>query len=251
MGSFKGYKKVLFAIGAIGLVSQFASPSFAGTAPQNEPQTQLSSYEKDFLSIENVQITTVEESLPNVSPCYLKLSNCPTTFPIPQVDSPISQIGTIVAIGQKIWAIVEAGRPTGHIVTNSVAALPKENPNWTQMTDWKGPLTKTYHLEATNKLGFQVVSMDYKILAYYGGKYKGTGAYLTNLTMVTDRLSVAWGYNVTATAELTDLVNTATEENPIPGCTMEMKWKFETVLQLQQGTHAVFVKGDGSIKDLN
>ncbi len=241
------YKRILFAM----LASLSLTGGFAFAGPHSEPTNELSGYEKDFLSIDHIEVTLLSNPLPTVSPCYLNLSNCPTSFPIPQVTNPISEVGTIVAIGEKIWAIVEAGKPSAHVVTNSVAALPKDNPNWTLMTGWQGPLTKSYHLEATNKLGFKVVSMDYKLLAYYGGKYNGTGSYLTNLTMVTDSLSVAWGYTVTATAELMDLVNTGTEENPVPGCTMEMKWKIETIMKLVQGTHSVFVKGDGSVKDLN
>ncbi len=233
------------AIGTVA-IALTANLALATEAPKS-----LSAYENDYLSVASVKITASTDMIPVISPCMLNLLNCPVELPNTKIQNPIGSIGDIVAIGEGIWRIVEAGKPSAHVVSNSVSALPKENPHWTLMTNWQGPLVKGYHLEVVNKLGMKVVSMDYKILAYYGGKWKGKGQYLTNLTMITDNVSVSWGYDLQASAELMDLINTADNENPVPGCTMQMKWRTDTAVQHRQGTHAVFVKGDGSAKDLN
>ncbi len=222
------------------------SSAYSATQPRG-----LSASEQEFLTIDSVKVTQSADIMPAISPCFENILNCPVNLPGEQVDNPIGSIGDIIAIGQNIWRIVEAGKPSAHVVSNSVSALPKDNPHWTLMTNWQGPLIKGYHMEAVNKLGIKVVSMDYKIIAYYGGKWKEKGQYLTNLTMITDNVSVAWGYDLQATAELMDLVNTADEENPVPGCTLQMKWRTDTAVQHREGSHAVFVKGDGSVKDLN
>ncbi len=232
-------------MGAVGVIALIASSSFAG----ENPQQNLSVNEQDFLTIASVKVTAVPNTIPVVSPCFTMLKDCPANVPA-QAALPIGSIGTIVSIGENIWKIVEAGKPSAHIVSNSVSALPKENPNWSQMTDWQGPLIKSYHMEAVNKMGVKVVSMDYKIMAYYGGKFQGKGQYLANLTMITDNVSVAWGYDLQATAELMDLVNTTDEENPVPGCTLQMKWRTDTLLQHREGTHSIFVKGDGTVTEL-
>ncbi len=211
----------------------------------------LSANEKAFLTVASVKITPTADITPLISPCLLSLAECPIELPRGQIVLPRSGIGDIIAIGESLWKIVEAGKPSAHIVSNSVSALPRENPHWTLLTNWQGPMVKGYHMEVVNKLGIKVVSMDYKIIAYYGGKWKGKGQYLTNLTMISDNVSVAWGYDLRATAELMDLINTADSENPVPGCTMQMKWKTDTAVQHREGSHAVFIKGDGSAKDLN
>ena len=241
-------KAILTSALSMVAASLVANTGFASTQPK-----ELSSSEQDFFTVTSIKVTPTASAdvMPAISPCLVSLTSCPATLPKDQIDNPIGSIGDIIAIGQNIWKIVEAGKPSAHIVSNSVSALPKENPHWTMMTNWQGPMVKGYHMEAVNKLGIKVVSMDYKILAYYGGKYKGKGQYLTNLTMITDNVSVAWGYDLQATAELMDLVNTADEENPVPGCTLQMKWKTDTVVQHREGSHAVFVKGDGSVKDLD
>ncbi len=235
-----------FAI--VGILTFIACASFASEVPSQK----LSASEQDYLTVKSIQVTSIPNEMPVVTPCFILMKDCPSSVPTatPQAPTPIGSIGSVISIGTQIWKIVEAGKPSAHIVSNSVSALPKENPNWSQMTGWQGPLIKAYHMEAVNKMGIKVVSMDYKIMAYYGGKFQGKGQYLANLTMVTDNVSVAWGYDLQATAELMDLVNTTDEENPVPGCTLQMKWRTDTVLQHREGTHAVFVKGDGSVKDL-
>ncbi len=238
-------KLILSVVGMLATLS-VVNLSYAEDIPKG-----LSSNEKDYLTVASVKITPSVDIMPVISPCMLNLSYCPVDFPSTQTANPIGSIGDIIAIGESLWKIVEAGKPSAHIVSNSVSALPKDNPHWTLMTNWQGPMVKSYHMEVVNKLGIKVVTMDYKIIAYYGGKFNGKGQYLTNLTMITDNVSVSWGYDLQATAELMDLINTADNENPIPGCTLQMKWKTDTAVQHREGSRAVFVKGDGSVKELN
>jgi len=240
MRSFKGISGLL----ALTLSTFIASISFA-----EGPKT-FSAFEKDFLTIDKISLTETSSTSPVAIPCYVNIKNCPTTTPQPKIDNPIGSIGNIIYIGEQLWKIVEAGKPSAHIVSNSVSALPKENPDWTQMSYWQGPLIKSYHLEAVNNLGFKVVSMDYKVMGYYGGKWKDKGQYLLNLTVITDNASVAWGYDLRATAELQDLVNTADENNPVPGCTLQMKWRIDSFFKHDEGSHSIFVKGDGTLRDL-
>lgn len=240
------FSKQIMGVVGTAAITLMTSATFAA----ENPQQNFSLNEQDFLTVTSVKVTAVPNSMPVVSPCFLMLTNCPANVPATQLAGPIGSIGSIISIGQNIWKIVEAGKPSAHIVSNSVSALPKENPNWSLMTDWQGPLIKSYHMEAINKMGVKVVSMDYKIMAYYGGKFQGKGQYLANLTMITDNVSVAWGYDLQATAELMDLVNTTDEENPVPGCTLQMKWRTDTMLQHREGTHAIFVKGDGTVAEL-
>jgi len=230
----------------------FVATLFSVAVLASENPVNLSAKEADFLTINTVTITPVTDSAAAVvNPCWVSLTECPASLPTPQIDNPITTIGNIVALGMNLWKIVEAGKPSAHVVSNSVSALPKENPHWTLMTNWQGPMVKSYHLEALNKLGFKVVSMDYRVMAYYGGKYKDKGQFITNLTMFTDNVSVFWGYDLQATAQLMDLVNTGDDENPVPGVTLQMKWRTDTALQHREGSHAIFIKGDGTAKDLN
>lgn len=254
------------------ILSLFASLSFAEPRPQQNQEAQNKriqsrdirhnrgfdekSQAKQF-KIEKIQIREISNSKQYDRPQY----DLPINFGCiyqpcysagPRPNSVITDIGNIVAIGQKIWTIIEANKPTSKITTNSVAAIPSEVERWDQMHSWKGPQFKSYQLTAVNQLGWRVIDIEYEIMDYYDGKYEGRGHYLTNLSMVAKNVFVAPGFNLEATAELTDLVNTSTNtDDPVPGCTLQMKWKISSAFTINQGTHSVFARGDGLIQDVS
>lgn len=164
----------------------------------------------------------------------------------------IMTIDKLVALGKKLYAIVEAGKPVVDVnMNNKVSVLPNvERPNSAMysMSDWQSPKTKVYKVEFTNLLGVDVISFKYAVTFEYGGKHQGKGAYIHAARIAADSVDVAWGFNFKATTEAISIVNRGSTDNPVAALTFKLNYTAKSVLKEIQSEESFYVTGNGDVQ---
>lgn len=164
----------------------------------------------------------------------------------------IGTIITIVNIANKIWGIIKENAPVAEVETKYAAAVPEEASSPNQLCEWKGPATYEYKLRAKNMYGAETVSVTYKVVFSYGGKFAEKGAYLTGVTIVPGSMNVSWGYKLSMSAFVPDttIVNLGTYENPLAAMQLKLSTKIASVIKEWDGNSVYLIKGDGEMKEI-
>ena len=74
---------------------------------------------------------------------------------------------TIIAIGEKIWQIVEANKPVVNVTTQVVHALPRGLVCWSDLEHWHAPVVKAYEVSYKNGFGYEVVKFRFGQLIHH------------------------------------------------------------------------------------
>jgi len=156
----------------------------------------------------------------------------------------------IVNLGKKVWALVETGRPVVNVTAYTANALPAGIQCWSDLTGWQVPQSKVYRVTYENAYGIDVVDFAYRVAFTAGGSFNGQGKYITNASISPADLKVAWGYNISANAEVPSVFNTGTKEQPVAGMQMLMKWNIKTVVSHLERADTFYVGGNNVMKHL-
>lgn len=159
-------------------------------------------------------------------------------------------VDQIINIGQKIWNLVQAGRPVVNVEFPYASALPRGAGCWLDLNNWQEPQSKVYEAIYENALGMQVVSFKYRTLFVAGGSVDGIGQYVGYASMMPVVLDVAWGYKFDATASAPIVVNLGSKRDPLAGLQMLMNYKIETIMTNIQESQTYFINGKGEFKTL-
>jgi hypothetical protein len=172
-------------------------------------------------------------------------------------ESPVEDRGTGPAIldqifnyGEKIWKVVEAGKPVVQFQTRTANALPANLPHWSRLTGWRDPVSRLYRVTYRNLYGMKVVDFQYRVQYTAGGSLDGQGQYLINVAMMPASVSVAWGYEFDAAGSVGTVVNAGSADRPIGAVELLMSWTVKTVLREMRESSSFFVRGDGQFLDL-
>ncbi len=156
-----------------------------------------------------------------------------------------------ITVGERIWQLIANNRPTANISTNRVAVLPVDQSQWARLEGWKGPASYTFTVVARNLLGATVVRHKYTIAWNYGGSYLGSGAYISNLTMIPTEVSVAIGFTLDSRVVVGDAVNISTADDPVPALPFQVEYTVRNVFKHTQMTESYFVTGKGEFRKIN
>jgi hypothetical protein len=199
-----------------------------------------------FWEIQSTDIQLIEETTSaNMAVNYdcVSLTGNPLTGDVSWDD--------IVNIGKKAWEIIEAGKPVSHIETPTANALPRGIQCWNNLEHWQAPKVQTYQVVYKNGFGMEVVRFNFRLQYTYGGGKAEKGQYLANVTILPSELNVSWGYNFDARVEVQPAVNVGTQENPIAGLELNLRWTVKTVLKTSENSFHFFVQGDGVSQSVN
>lgn len=174
------------------------------------------------------------------------------------VDEIAMYVDGLIAIGKKIWPIIDAGRPvintTGLIPSLSV--LPElegsgKRAEMNQMANWSAPRSVTYRVSFKNYLNSEVIGFNYTVFFQYNGSYKGNGKYITSLKVQASKVYAAWGFNFDATSELINVANVGTDENPVASAIIQISYKAKGLLNEVRNAQSFYVDGNGTMQPLN
>ena len=214
---------------------------------------------KNYLTVSKVRIEEVPVQLRQSS--EFDAPATPVSGAIALGQDFISSLGPVlldpsgiagwIAFGKKAWEVVVANRPVVNIASSpKINILPNDKAAWAQMSNWRGPVAKSFKVVATNLFGNEVVSQTYTVAYNYGGNYNGKGAYLANASIIPSNVSVLWGYTLDSGVNVGQILNMGAADAPVPGVDMQVKWKIATILKEEQTTESFFVQGNGALKHL-
>ncbi len=206
--------------------------------------------ELEIHSVEVFEVETPQEFLKNT----VTLPKVPTN----PVDQIITAIDGIIAIGKKIWPIIDAGRPvintTG--LVSSISVLPQidepgKYPALHLMANWSVPKVISYRVSYKNFFGSEVVGFTYSMYFQYNGSYQENGKYITSLKVQASEISASWGFNFDASSELISVANVGSSDNPVASAIMQVSYKTRGLLNEQRSAQSFYVDGNGNVKPLN
>ena len=164
----------------------------------------------------------------------------------------------LLAIGKKIWPIIDAGRPvintTG--IIPSLSILPKiegTDPKtaFYEMANWSPPAAASYRVSYKNKFGSEVIAFTYTVYFQFNGDYNGKGKYITNLKVQASGVYAAWGFNFNAVSELTGIANVGSLENPVASAIIEISYTAKGLINEMRNAQSFYVDGKGEMRILN
>jgi len=170
-----------------------------------------------------------------------------------------SDIGTIImvtekliALGEKIYKIVERGRPVVDLQSEPIEILPRDDKGQAisamQLHGWKAPISRKYKVTTKNYLGMKPASFEFMLIYSYGGQNRGSGRYITGAQIKPTSVDVKWGYKLDAKFYVQSIMNQGTEENPVAGATLMIDYKISTVLQDSTNNKTFFINGLGQVQ---
>lgn len=162
-------------------------------------------------------------------------------------------IDGLIAIGKKIWPIIEAGRPVVDVnMAKGISIIPyKKGDNFDatfyEMENWSMPKFKKYNVTYKNGFGSKVISFDYTVHYQYGGSLNGKGKYLAGVNISASNVSVAWGFSFQAASELVQISNHGANDDQIAGGTFSINYTAKTVVKTISSSDTFHVTGNGDI----
>ena len=173
------------------------------------------------------------------------------------IDEIAMYVDGLIAIGKKIWPIIDAGRPV--ITTNgiipSISVLPHlegTDPKtaFYEMANWSAPRAVSYRVSYKNGFKKEVIGFNYTVYFQFNGDHNGNGKYISNLRVQATQIFAAWGFNFDASSELTGLANVGTKENPVASAIIEVSYKVRGLVNEMRNSQSFYVTGNGEIKTL-
>jgi hypothetical protein len=195
-----------------------------------------------YHTIGSISVTEVESPEPSVMPENYVLEE-------KGLGEIIMSINKLLALGKKIWAIVEAGRPVVQTAfAPTVSVLPNvANPKvaFDEMEHWSMPKVKSYKVVYKNLLGMKVIAFTYGVYFQHGGTYKGKGAYLTGVNVDARDVTVSWGFEFNAASTVVAIANRGSSDNPNAGLTIRINYLAKSVLREIRSSESFHVTGNG------
>lgn len=179
-------------------------------------------------------------------------------IPTNPVDEVAMYVDGLIALGKKIWPIIEAGRPviTTSGIAQSLSILPQiEGSNGKaelhSMANWSAPKAVSYRVKYKNYLGRIVVEFTYTVFFQYNGSYKGNGKYITSLKVQASDIYASWGFDFDVTSELISVANVGTDTDPVASAIIQIGYKTRGIFNETQSVHTFYADGNGTLKPLN
>lgn len=206
-----------------------------------------------YYQIDQVLVTEVTGLLPSDFDMNFSADDCAAVTPmaVNPFESTAIWIDQVVNLGQKIYKIVEEGKPVFAMNVQSSSAIPKGLTCWTQLSGWNTPQTQVFRVTYKNVYGMSVVDFTYRVGFVAGGSYQGKGKYVAQAQITPAAVDVLWGFNLNAVVEVPQVYNQGTPENPVAGIQLTLKWTVDTVLQHQERSEVFFVNGNNELTHLN
>lgn len=172
------------------------------------------------------------------------------------IGSVITIVDKLIALGQKVWPIIKAGKPVINNDLNKIhpiyvlPSIASQTPEFTfyAMSGWNMPVSKSYRVSYKNGFGAEVIGFTYTVLMQGGGQYEGSGNYLGGVQVVASNISVAWGFEFNANSTFLSAMNLGTVESPVAGAMLRIDYKAKSILKEIVSSEVFTVNGLGVIQ---
>lgn len=176
--------------------------------------------------------------------------------PVNPINEVAMYIDSIIAIGKKIWPIIEAGRPVINTsgVADSLSILPRIEGTRSElhnMANWSAPKVISYRVSYKNYFGSEVIGFTYTLFFQHSGSLQGKGKYITSLKAQASHISASWGFDFDVTSELVSVANVGTDADPVASAILQVGYKARGLLNEEQTVRSFYVDGNGTLQALN
>jgi hypothetical protein len=172
-----------------------------------------------------------------------------------QFENVIMVIDKLIAVGQKVVAIIKEGKS---VVTNNpmaaISVLPRSelaDPVVHDMGGWSYPVSKHYKIVYKNGFGSEVLSFVYSVSFQYNGSTNGKGHYLAGVRASARKIDVSWGTDLDASSQLIQISNVGSQANVIAGATLEMTYTVKNWARSITTSESFHVTGTGKLIKLD
>jgi hypothetical protein len=200
----------------------------------------------------NLEISHIEITEVKADKTVVELPKAPTT----PLDEIAMYVDGLIAIGKKIWPIIEAGKPVINVtgMAQAMSVLPSmdgtfTNAQFTKMANWSAPKVGSYRVSFKNFYNVEVAGFTYTIYFQHNGTYQEKGKYITNLRIQASEVSAAWGFDFDASSELIGVSNVGTTENPVASAIVKVAYTTKG-LNTRRYEQSIYVDGAGTLKPL-
>lgn len=196
-----------------------------------------------------LQPLEIKEVVPTAAELYSEFLIPETVRPSSDLNSAIDW-NAMILLGEKVIEIIKKGKPVVNVRRDAVAVVPSGVRAWEELGGWQAPVTKVYSVTAKNYLGLTVIDLRLKVSANYGGGINGKGRYIANAIVVPTSIYALWGFSVDVWSENREPVNTGSKDSPVAGLGFDIRFRYGNAINEQVGAQDYFVKGDGTIQEL-
>ncbi|HAZ14816.1 MAG: hypothetical protein A2X86_22165 [Bdellovibrionales bacterium GWA2_49_15] len=165
----------------------------------------------------------------------------------------IMVVDQLIALGKKIWPIIEAGRPVVNTNLPVVHVLPREagqDGSLYDLSNWDAPKAIGYRVTYKNFYGMEVIAFTYSISFQPGGQFNGKGAYISGASVTANNVKVSWGFDFSAKSEVVAITNRGSRENPVAGLTLKISYIAKSVLSDIRNSYNYHLTGRGAINQV-
>jgi hypothetical protein len=128
--------------------------------------------------------------------------------------APPSPGGALQILGKKLWEIV-GDNQISDLPDRVVHVLPHGVAEPIRLTGWKQAETPAVKAVFEDLLGDDVSDLRYRVDFLYGGSLRGKGRYLSNVTLIVNKLEVKSLYLLSVKVRVLEPINVGTEANPV------------------------------------
>lgn len=164
---------------------------------------------------------------------------------ITQQSSPIV-LERIINLGLKIWDIIERNQPVASAYNQYANALPHGVRSAMDLENFSELQTQTFRRYGKNGYGFTSYEVIYTLIHRYGGQYNHSGKYLTDVTILPNKVYALWPNKVSLSVQNVSVSNRGTREEPVASVLMEMNLRIKNILVDQNYKSIYEFKGDSA-----
>ena len=158
----------------------------------------------------------------------------------------------LVALGERIYALVQKGKPNVTTVYAPLNVVPKDpsTRQYVMPEDLEGtsaPVTRKYVAVVKNYLNMEVVRFEYMLMFSHSGSYNGRGKFIQNAIIIPMKVHAVYGWDFSATMKVIGVSNQGTARNPVAAATMAMNYTVKSVGTAIDRTQVISLTGAGGL----
>ena len=202
--------------------------------------------DKDYFSIKTVKVEEIDQEIVSDNDYHLRRNDKSFGEVIVIVDG-------LIAIGERLYPIVEAGKPVLGTNLPVTHVIPRSATNDSadtlyEMENWRSPKSKSWKVTYENFYGMDVISFTYTVHFQYGGSHNGTGRYITGAHISASNVYVAWGFEFDAFTKVVAISNRGSNSNKVAGLTLKLNWTAKSIITEIRSSRTFHLSGNGELR---
>lgn len=181
----------------------------------------------------------------------IKTSGFTQQDPIATAGQVIDIADRIVALGERIYTLVQHGKPSNTTAYAPVAIVPR-NPTSREIVDpldleeCSFPTRKSFET-VVSRGNREVVRFEYELVFSHSCSYEGKGKYIQVAMIKPTSVVTKYGWDLNATMRLSGMMNHGKKADPVVGAFLTMKLAMNNLGVAYEKEHGIHITGDGQI----